>query len=183
MKLSSWVGGSEQHLEVDDSDHFFKYENAGEVEGAAVFRFSETGQAVASLGLVIIPNFDYRHNLADTNMTSSGVVGMTQSSQAFSIRWAPLEGAGVSQLLLDLQFRNSSLLRKHIKHADIGSEGGLKERLETHLYPYMETPVFSGSLRLDVSIFRISGGASYYMPPDDHDAQTRFFADLRLMFR
>ncbi len=187
MKLSAWVGNSEQHLEMYGGNHFFKYENAGEVEGAVVFRFSETGQAVASLGITPIPNFEY--SMRDsTGIHIEGVAGLAQTSQTFNFRWAPLEGAGLSQLLLDLKFRNTILARKHLKHAvsslsGPSSENVFEEQVEKHLYPYLETPVFSGSLRLDVSIFRISGGASYYMPPDNRDAQTLFFGDLRLMFR
>ncbi|MBU1936842.1 hypothetical protein KKG05_05535, partial [bacterium] len=184
MKLSAWVGGSEQLLEINDYAHVFHYENAGEVEGAVVFRLSETGQAVASLGITPIPNFDYFMRDTSGSRTIEGVAGLTQTSQTFNIRWAPLEGAGLSQLLLDLKFRNNILVRKSVKQSLWGSSKEMVERLlERNLYPYLETPVLSGSLRLDVSIFRISGGASYYMPPDNRDAQTRFFGDLRLMFR
>lgn len=184
LKTSLWwgVGGSEQHIVTGNTAHrYFKYENATEVQGAFVFRFSETGQAVASFGMVAIPNFEYLSHDTSTGETTEGVVGLTQSNQVFSLRWAPLESAGLSQLLLDLRFRNHILARKHIKESS--DENRLKEELEDVLYPYLETPVFSGSLHLDVSMFRISGGASYHMPPGDHDAQTRFFGDLRLMFR
>jgi hypothetical protein len=184
LKTSIWfgAGSSEQHLEMGSFNHVFEYENAGELEGAFVYRFSETGQAVASLGMVSVPNLEYlRYDIPADGNRVDGVVGLTQSTQAFNIRWAPLEAAGLWQLLLDLQFRNNILARKHIKVSSDKTQ--LKQELEEGFYPYLETPVFSGSLRLDVSIFRISGGASYYMPPEDLDAQTRFFADLRLMFR
>ncbi len=91
MKVSAWVGNSEQHLEISDYDHFFEYENAGEIEGAVVFRFSETGQAVASLGITPIPNLDYFKRDSSGNSIIEGVAGLAQTSQTFNFRWAPLE--------------------------------------------------------------------------------------------
>jgi len=186
VKLSTWfgTGSSEQHLTNDDGDYNFKYKNASELEGACVLRFSETGQAVGSIGAVIIPNFDYVNDPSDSGGVSShAVAALNQSSQTVSLRWAPFESVGFSRLLFDLQFRNSILIRKHIKQVSNATEAQLRRDLENILYPYMETPALSGGVRLDVSIFRISGGASYFMPPDGRDAQTRFFGDLRLMFR
>ncbi len=185
VKLSTWfgTGSSEQHLESDIADYKFKYGNASEVEGACVLRFSESGQAVGSVGAVIVPSFDYLHNSGGSNASSSAVMALNQASQTVSLRWAPFESVGFSQLLFDLQFRNNILLRKHIKQVSNATESEIKRSLTGVLYPYMETPSLSGGLRLDISVFRISGGASYYMPPDNRDAQTRFFGDLRLMFR
>jgi len=189
LKTSIWFGGgsSEQHLRIPETGnsfehYYFKYKNATEVEGAFSLRFSETGQAVASLGYMTVPNLDYLHEwtiLRDAPI--DGIVSLGQFYQTLNFRWAPFESADFSRVLFDMQFRNSSLVRKHIKRGS--DDGRFVPELEEVLYPYLETPVFSGSLRLDVSIFRISGGVSYYMPPENLDAQTRFFADLRLMFR
>jgi hypothetical protein len=186
VKLSTWfgMGSSEQYLTDDDGDYHFKYKNASEVEGACVLRFSETGQAVGSIGAAIVPSFDYLNEPSEAGgVSSSAVMVLNQSSQTVSLRWAPFESVGFNRLLLEGQFRNNILIRKHLKQTHNATEADIRHDLENILYPYMETPSLSGSLRLDVYIFRISGGASYYMPPDNRDAQTRFFGDLRLMFR
>jgi hypothetical protein len=191
LKTSLWfnAGSSEEHLRVpetpagDSFEHYyFKYKNATEVEGAFSLRFSETGQAVASLGYMAVPNFDYEHQwTASGALPAKGLVSLGQAYQTLNLRWAPFESFDFHRLLFELQFRNNNLVRKHVKREAVYTR--FERELEEVIYPYMETPVFSGSMRLDVSIFRISGGASYYMPPDGRDAQTRFFGDLRLMFQ
>ncbi|MBM3324550.1 MAG: hypothetical protein FJY66_02655 [Calditrichaeota bacterium] len=191
LKTSFWfnAGSSEQYLRVaetpagDSFEHYyFKYKNATEIEGAFSLRFSETGQAVASLGYMAVPNLDYRHEWTIVDDAPiEGLVSLGQFYQTLSLRWAPFESLDFSRLLFEMQFRNNSLVRKHIKRGS--DDARLAPELEEILYPYMETPAFSGSLRLDVSIFRISGGASIFMPPEGRDTQTRFFGELRLMFR
>lgn len=156
----------------------WRLKTALDVSGNVNFKLSDQTQITGGVG--IYTNSGISYSIARS--TSSEVPELTEANsiaanifyQSLALRWTLVSAASY-------RFRMELGATNHVLNATFDRFEYSRETADK-FFPYIEAPMFDGSLQLDVDIVQVNLGVKAYLP-DGEDAQVRPWGGVYFLFK